>query len=79
MQWLIHVLAQSRDPFLYPRLGKVQYFRVELLYQGFSIVEHPLYPGPFNSRFIAVHDTESMISYIALRYGSVEFTYDQLL
>jgi len=45
MQWFIQVYRGERDPFNYPYLGKVQWFRTELIYHGFSILEHPDFPG----------------------------------
>ena len=76
MEWFIHVHRTNTDSFFKYGFGKVQYFRTELLFHNFHILEHPLYPGPYRSRFIALHDSESMISYIALRYGDhVQFDY----
>lgn len=76
MQWFIRVHRTELDPFNYPYLGKVQYFRTELLYHRFRLCEHPLFPGPYRARFIAAHDSESMISYISLRYGGeIDFEY----
>lgn len=75
-QWFLQVHRTERDPFNYPYFGKVQYFRVELLYHGFKLLEHPAFPGPYRARFIAAHDRDAMISYIALRYGAeIEFSY----
>ena len=37
-QWFIRVYRGGTDPFNYPYLGKVQWFRTELIYHGFSIV-----------------------------------------
>jgi hypothetical protein len=59
-------------------LGKVQYFRIELLYHGFSIEEHPLYPGSYRARFLAAHPRDSIWSYIALRYTDVDFTWEKI-
>lgn len=73
--WFVHVHRDSSDPFNYPHLGKVQYFRTELLFHRFAIIEHPDYPGPYRARFIAAHAKASIISYIALRYGDVRFEY----
>jgi hypothetical protein len=73
--WFVRVHRSDKDPFNYPYFGKVQYFRTELMYHRFALVEHPDYPGPYRARFIATHTKESMISYIALKYAGVEFEY----
>ena len=73
--WFVRVHRTETDPFNYPYFGKVQYFRTELLFHRFAIVEHPDFPGPYRARFIATHTKESMISYIALKYGDVCFEY----
>jgi hypothetical protein len=73
--WFVHIHRTSTDPFNYPHLGKVQYFKIELLYHRFVILEHPDYPGAYRARFIALHTRESMMSYIALRYGDINFEY----
>ena len=76
--WFVWVHRTSEDPFNYPYFGKVQYFRTELMYHRFALVEHPDYPGPYRARFIATHVKESMISYVALKYGDVQFEYTPL-
>ena len=77
-QYFVRIHRTSTDPFNYPYFGKVQYFRTELLYHGFSLIEHPDYPGPYRARFIALHGKESMISYIALKYSDINFEYKYL-
>ena len=77
-QYFVTVHRASLDPFNYPHLGKVQYFKVELVYHGFQLVEHPDFPGPYRARFIALHTKRSMISYVALKYTDVEFEYKYL-
>ena len=76
--WFVQVYRDSSDPFNYPYLGKVQYFRTELIYHDFALIEHPDFPGPYRARFIAAHTRDSIISYIALRYGDVQFAYTPL-
>lgn len=76
--YFVWVHRTSDDPFNYPYFGKVQYFRTELQYHRFAIVEHPDYPGPYRARFIATHTKDSMISYIALKYNHVQFEYTPL-
>jgi len=77
--WFIRVIRDSTDPFNYPHLGKVQYFRIELQYHNFSILEHPAYPGPYRARFIVSHESESRISYIAMKYHDrIPFLYDKI-
>ena len=78
-QWFIRVIRDTTDPFNYPYLGKVQYFRLELTYHGFGVLEHPDYPGNYRARFIALHNKDSMISYVALKYTDVNFSYKYLL
>jgi hypothetical protein len=73
--WFVRVHRTEKDPFDYPYFGKVQYFRTELLFHRFAIIEHPDYPGPYRARFIAAHAKDSIISYIALRYGDIGFDY----
>ena len=78
-QWFVQVHRSSEDPFNYPNLGKVQYFKIELMYHKFSIVEHPDYPGRHRARFIALHDCDSRISYVAMKYHElVPFSYDKM-
>ena len=78
-QWFVQVHRTSQDPFNYPYLGKVQYFKIELMHHKFSIIEHPDYPGLHRARFIALHESESRISYIAMKYSDViPFTYDKM-
>jgi len=77
-QYFVQVRRTSEDPFNYPYFGKVQYFRTELMYHGFSLIEHPDYPGPYRARFIALHNKSSMISYIALKYNNIQFEYKYL-
>ena len=77
-QYFVQVHRTERDPFNYPYFGKIQYFRVELLYHGFSLVEHPDYPGPYRARFIALHSKRSIMSYIALKYTDIDFEYKYL-
>jgi len=77
-QWFIRVRRGEHDPFNYPYLGKVQWFRTELIYHGFRLVEHPDYPGNFRARFIALHPKSSKITYIAIKYNSVDFEYKYL-
>jgi len=77
-QYFVQVHRATEDPFNYPYLGKVQYFKVELMYHGFQLIEHPDFPGPYRARFIATHVKESMISYIALKYSDVQFEYTVL-
>ena len=77
-QYFVQVRRASDDPFNYPYFGKVQYFRTELMYHGFSIIEHPDYPGPYRARFIALHSNCSMISYVALKYNDIQFEYKYL-
>ena len=76
--WFVQVHRSSDDPFNYPHLGKVQYFRTELIYHDFALIEHPHFPGPYRARFIAAHARLSIISYIALRYGDIGFEYTPL-
>lgn len=73
-QWLIQVDRGYNDGFDYP-IGKVQWFRTELLHHGFSLLEHPDYPGYARARFLALHARPSIISYIAIRYGDLGFSY----
>ena len=77
--WFIRVIRDSTDPFNYPHLGKVQYFRIELKYHDFAILEHPDYPGPYRARFIVAHPSESRISYMAMKYHDrIPFLYDKI-
>jgi hypothetical protein len=76
--YFVQVHRTSEDPFNYPYLGKVQYFRLELTYHGFGVLEHPDYPGNYRARFIALHNKDSMISYVALKYTDINFTYTPL-
>lgn len=76
--YFVHVHRNAEDPVNYPYLGKVQYFKVEMMYHGFSILEHPDYPGRFRSRFIGIHGKESIWSYLGLRYNTVNFTWKNL-
>lgn len=76
--WFVRVYRTETDPFNYPHFGKVQYFRTELLFHRFALIEHPDFPGPYRARFIAAHANHSIISYIALRYGSVGFEFTPL-
>ena len=76
--WFVWVHRTEKDPFNYPYFGKVQYFRTELQFHRFAIVEHPDFPGPYRARFIATHTKSSMISYIALKYSDVCFEYTLL-
>jgi len=78
VHYFVQVFRGSEDPFNYPHLGKVQYFRLELNYHGFAIVEHPDYPGPYRARFIAAHSKNSMISYMAIKYSHIDFSYKYL-
>lgn len=78
VQWFLQVHRTGTDPFNYPYFGKVQYFRVELMYHGFTIDMHPDYPGQYRARFIASHERESMISFIALRYNNIGFSYSRI-
>ena len=73
--YFIRVLRTELDSVKYPHFGKVQYFRTELLYHGFSILEHPDYPGNYRAKFIALHNKPSMISFVALKYNSIDFEY----
>ena len=75
LHWFVRVHRTESDPFNFPHFGKVQYFRTELLYHNFNIVEHPDYPGPYRARFIASHAKSSMISFVALKYTDVQFEY----
>ena len=77
--YFVHIHRTSEDPFNYPHLGKVQYFRIELAYHGFSILEHPDYPGRHRARFLAMHTKESIWSYISLRYLDVDFSWRKIL
>jgi hypothetical protein len=77
--YFVQVHRTETDPFNYPHFGKVQYFRTELMYHGFSILEHPDYPGNYRARFIALHSKRSMISYVALKYTAIDFSYKYLL
>lgn len=76
--YFVQVHRTETDPFNYPYLGKVQFFKVELTYHGFSILEHPDHPGLHRARFIALHRTDSIWSYINLRYSNVNYTYCDL-
>jgi hypothetical protein len=76
--YFVHVHRDNSDPFNYPHLGKVQYFKVELNYHGFSILEHPAYPGAHRARFIVRHHRDSIWSYILLRYDDVAFRYRRI-
>jgi len=77
-QYFVTVHRGTKDPFNYPYLGKVQYFKLELAYHGFSILEHPDYPGRHRARFLAMHRKESIWSYIGLRYSDVDFTWRKI-
>jgi len=77
-QYFVQVRRTSEDPFNYPYFGKVQYFRTELIYHGFSLLEHPDYPGPYRARFIALHPKPGKITWVALKYSTVEFEYKYL-
>ena len=78
-QWFVTVHRSSEDPFNYPNLGKVQYFKIELIYHNFSIVEHPDYPGLHRARFIAMHECDSRITYVAMKYHDcIPFSYDKM-
>ena len=73
-QWLIQVQRKENDAFDFP-IGKVQWFRTELLYHGFSILEHPDYPGYARARFLALHTRDSIITYIVFKYHHIDFEY----
>ena len=76
--YFVQIHRASDDPFNYPHLGKVQYFKVELNYHGFNILEHPAYPGAHRARFIAQHLNDHIWSYILLRYDDVAFRYKRI-
>ena len=76
--YFVHIHRTSEDPFNYPHLGKVQFFKVELAYHGFSILEHPDYPGRHRARFLALHGKESIWSYIGLRYSDIDFSWRKI-
>ncbi len=77
--YFVQIHRASDDPFNYPHLGKVQYFKVELNYHGFNILEHPAYPGAHRARFIALHECESHITYVAMKYHDcIPFSYDKM-
>jgi hypothetical protein len=76
--YFVQVHRTSEDPFNYPHLGKVQYFKIELVYHGFNILPHPDYPGNFRARFIALHNKPSMVSYINLRYSDIQHQFTLL-
>ena len=78
VHWFVRIHRTSEDPFNFPHFGKVQYFRTELMFHRFAIVEHPDYPGPYRARFIAAHSKESMISFVALKYTDIQFEYHPL-
>ena len=77
-QYFVQVHRATEDPFNYPYLGKVQYFKVELMYHGFQLIEHPDFPGPYRARFIALHSKRSIMSYISLKYTDINFEYKYL-
>lgn len=77
-QYFVQVRRTEHDPFNYPHLGKVQYFKIELLYHGFSIIPHPDYPGHFRARFLALHPRDSIWSIIGLRYSDIDFTWEKI-
>jgi hypothetical protein len=77
-QYFVKIHRTELDPFNYPYLGKVQYFKVELMHHGFQLVEHPDYPGPYRARFIALHPSRSKITYVALKYTYINFEYKYL-
>lgn len=60
--WLITVELTAADPFLYARLGKVQYTQVELRHMGFKI-----YSLEDFYTFIAEHHKQSMITFAQLQ------------
>lgn len=77
-QYFVQIHRTAVDPFNYPHLGKVQYFRLELAYHGFSIIEHPDYPGSYRARFLALHRKDSIWSIIGLRYTDIDFSWEKI-
>jgi hypothetical protein len=75
--WLVNVTRTDVDLVVHPT-GKVQHIRTELIYHGFSLIEHPDYPGNYRARFIGMHPRSSIVSWIVLRYTDWHTSFTEL-